>query len=88
MFNFVASADILVCNDASIRDLESKLERVHGEHWRDNIDLSHATFRPNVVVDGQYPYAEERFRRIQFNKEMQARFVGTCCRCVQTAANY
>lgn len=61
----------LLISQASLDDLNARLEH----------PLPMLRFRPNLVVAGSEPYAEDRWRRIRIG-EMELRLVKPCSRCV------
>ncbi len=61
----------LLISQASLDDLNSRLTG----------PVSMIRFRPNLVVSGCAPYAEDRWRRIRIGK-LQFRVVKPCSRCV------
>jgi uncharacterized protein YcbX len=72
----VAFADgfpLLLIGQASLDDLSSRVGR----------PLSMLRFRPNLVVAGAEPYAEDSWKRIRIG-DMEFRVVKGCTRCIMT----
>jgi uncharacterized protein YcbX len=61
---------LLLISEASLNDLNSRLEQ----------PLSMRRFRPNLVVSGCAPYAEDQWSRIRIGA-MELRLVKPCSRC-------
>jgi uncharacterized protein YcbX len=64
---------LLLLSEASLADLNSRLE----------LPLSMRRFRPNLVVAGCEPYAEDTWRRLRIG-DMTFRVVKPCARCIIT----
>jgi uncharacterized protein YcbX len=64
---------LLLISEASLEDLNQKLE----------LPLSMQRFRPNLVVRGCAPYAEDEWRRIRIGS-LEFDVVKPCSRCVIT----
>ena len=71
--SFADGFPLLMISQASLADLNARLERPVQMH----------RFRPNLVVDGDAPYAEDRWRRIRVG-EVEFEGVKNCSRCVFT----
>lgn len=71
--NFPDGYPLLVCNRASLEDLNGRLPG----------PLPMARFRPNLVIDGLPPYAEDGIETLQFGA-VQLRLVKACTRCSTT----
>lgn len=67
---FVDKYPLLLISEASLEDLNTKLER--------SVDMTH--FRPNLVVKGCEPYEEDQWRSIRING-IRFRSGGLCARC-------
>jgi len=67
---------ILVLSRASLADLNGRLGR----------ELDMARFRPNLVLDGVEPYAEDRIRDIDAG-DVVLRLVKPCTRCIITTTD-
>jgi len=67
---------VLVIGEASLDELNRRLER----------PLSMGRFRPNLVVSGNLPFAEDGWRRIRVGKAI-LRLVKPCTRCVATTVD-
>lgn len=70
---FADGYPILVVSEASLQDLNSKLVS----------PLPMNRFRPNILVKGCGPYAEDAWKRIKIG-EIEMAFVKPCARCVVT----
>ena len=44
-------------------------------------------FRPNLVIRGAAPYAEDRWKQIAVGTEMMLRWIKPCTRCVATTTD-
>lgn len=66
---------VLITTQASLDDLNQRIEREHGE------PVPMARFRPNIVISGSEAYAEDNWQRIKING-MLVRIVKPCSRCV------
>lgn len=64
---------LLLISEASLADLNARMA----------LPLSMRRFRPNLVVGGTEPYAEDQWRRIRIG-EITFRVVKPCSRCVIT----
>jgi len=77
--DLVAFADafpLLLVARASLDDLNARLER----------PLPMERFRPNLVIDGAEPYAEDRWRRIRIGA-VEIDVVKPCARCAITTTD-
>ena len=74
--SFADGFPVLLCNTASQLDLNSRLEE----------PVPMSRFRPNIVVSGQEPFEEDRWRRIRIG-EIEFAVVKPCSRCVMTTIN-
>ena len=63
--------------------LTSKASLDQLNEWIGDGDLAMQRFRPNVVVDGDQPFAEDRWRQIRIG-DVRYRFAEHCDRCVVT----
>jgi uncharacterized protein YcbX len=70
---FADGYPILLASEESLRDLNSRLET--------SIPMNR--FRPNVVVNGCEPFAEDTWKRIRVG-EIELAIVKPCARCVVT----
>ena len=70
---FADGYPILVVSEASLQDLNSKLVS----------PLPMNRFRPNILVKGCGPYAEDAWKRIKIG-EIEMALVKPCARCVVT----
>ena len=71
--SFADGFPLLLITEASLADLNNRLE--HPVEMR--------RFRPNLVVDGERPYAEDAWHRIRIG-EVEFEGVKNCSRCVFT----
>ena len=72
--SFADGFPVLVANDASLRDLNSRVEK----------PLGMERFRPNIVVDGLPAFAEEELGSLSLGSEARIDLVKPCSRCVIT----
>jgi uncharacterized protein len=75
-FRFADAFALLLTNETSLEDLNSRLER----------PLPMSRFRPNVVLRGLDPYAEDEIDRIRIG-DVELRFVKPCTRCIVTTTD-
>lgn len=74
-------APILLTTDASLHRLDELVTQTAIERGEDRVGpLSMVRFRPNVVVDGTEPFAEDRWRRLRIG-DLEFRFAEVCDRC-------
>jgi uncharacterized protein YcbX len=71
--SFADGFPLLVISEASLTDLNSRLDQ----------PVEMRRFRPNLVIDGDLPYAEDDWRRIRVG-EVEFEGVKNCSRCVFT----
>jgi hypothetical protein len=71
--SFADGFPLLLISEASLNDLNSRLQT----------PVSMRRFRPNLVVDGQGAYEEDRWRRIRVG-DVEFEGVKNCSRCVVT----
>jgi uncharacterized protein YcbX len=71
--NFPDAYPLLVCNRASLEDLNRRLPD----------PLPMTRFRPNLVIEGLGPYAEDGIEALQFGP-VRLRLVKACTRCSTT----
>jgi uncharacterized protein YcbX len=74
--SFADGYPVLLIGAASLDDLNSRLA----------VKLPMNRFRPNVVIEGSAPYAEDGWRRVHIG-EVAFRVVKPCARCVTTTVN-
>ena len=72
--SFADGFPVLVANEASLGELNSRLEK----------PLGMERFRPNVVVDGLPAFAEEELGSLSLGAEARIDLVKPCARCVIT----
>ena len=71
--SFADGFPLLLLSEASLQDLNSRLDET----------VSMRRFRPNLVVDGEQPYAEDNWQRLRVG-EVEFAGVKNCSRCVFT----
>jgi len=71
--SFADAYPFLVISEASLTDLNSRLE----------VPVVMERFRPNIVLSGSEPFAEDEYARVQIG-EIAFRGVKRCERCVVT----
>ena len=71
--SFADGFPLLLISEASLNDLNRRLDR----------PVTMRRFRPNLVVDGELAYAEDRWRRLRVG-EVEFEGVKNCSRCVFT----
>jgi len=71
--SFADGFPMMLLTEASLNDLNTRLEQ----------PVSMRRFRPNLVVDGEAPYAEDNWRRIRIG-EVEFEGVKNCSRCIFT----
>ena len=74
--SFADGFPLLLISEASLADLNSRLDNP--------VDMRR--FRPNLVVDGDVPYAEDRWQRFRVG-EVEFAGVKNCSRCVFTTVD-
>ncbi len=67
---------LLLISEASLNDLNTRMEE----------PLPMERFRPNLVVSGCEPYAEDKWKRIRIG-EIEFKLVKPCSRCAITTVN-
>ena len=77
---FADSCPFMVMSEASLADLNDRLV------VKDEDSLPMNRFRPNLVVAGCAPYAEDRWTRIRIG-DVVFRSAGPCARCPITTTN-
>jgi uncharacterized protein YcbX len=68
----------LVVNAASLRDLNERGKQVHGTAW---VPVAMDRFRPNLVIDGAEPWAEDEWPSLTVGGS-HFDLVKPCARCV------
>ena len=71
--SFADGFPMLLISEASLNDLNTRLKQ----------PVSMRRFRPNLVVDGELPYAEDNWHRIRIG-EVEFEGVKNCSRCIFT----
>jgi uncharacterized protein len=74
--SFADAYPFLVISEASLSDLNARLER----------PLTMASFRPNIVISGSEPFAEDGYARVRIG-EISFRGPKRCERCVITTVD-
>lgn len=72
--SFADGYPILICNSSSLRDLRERI----GEE-----QLQMRAFRPNLVIEGARPWAEDQWKSLQVGS-LTLRVVRLCMRCKVT----
>lgn len=80
--NLADAGPVLLVTEVSLDRVCELVEQETGEPWLDR-DEARERFRPNVVVDGELPFAEDRWHRIRIG-EVTWRVGELCDRCVMT----
>ncbi|XP_073061585.1 molybdenum cofactor sulfurase-like [Primulina eburnea] len=79
--NFVNEGQFLLISEASVIDLNSRLKsKLQNSSRGQFVEVSTSRFRPNLVVSGGEPYAEDRWRSIKIGDKNFAS-LGGCNRC-------
>lgn len=73
---------VLLVTEASVDRLRDWVAETQGEEWLDR-DAATRRFRPNVVVDGEEAFAEDRWGRVRIG-DVTLRASELCDRCVMT----
>ncbi|MFF4160988.1 MOSC domain-containing protein [Streptomyces sp. NPDC001678] len=81
--SFADGYPLLVTTTASLRELNSLIAR--GDRAAEG-PLPMNRFRPNLVVDGTAPWAEDEWRRVRIG-EVTFRAVKPCARCIVTTTD-
>ena len=85
---FVSKCVLHLVNEASTRDLEKRvLAQYPDEAERSRIKVTSMAFRPNITIDTQFAYEEDRMLEARVGNTM-IRLVGYCNRCKAVANNY
>ena len=71
---FADGYPILIISEESLRDLNSRLDS----------PVPMNRFRPNIVVKGCEPFAEDTWKRIRIGDDVEMALVKPCARCVVT----
>ena len=74
--SFADGFPLLLLSEASLEDLNSRMDE----------SVSMRRFRPNLVVDGEQPYAEDNWQRLRVG-EVEFAGVKNCSRCVFTTVD-
>ncbi|MFJ6215948.1 MOSC domain-containing protein [Streptomyces sp. NPDC092296] len=77
---------LLLTSTASLADLNARIAADHPDDPQRGAALPMTRFRPNLVVEGGEPWAEDGWRRIQVG-EVVFRVVKPCGRCVVTTTD-
>ncbi|KAL0398999.1 UNVERIFIED_CONTAM: Molybdenum cofactor sulfurase [Sesamum radiatum] len=79
--NFVNEAQFLLISEESIADLNNRLRsKLHNGSNERPIEVDPSRFRPNLVVSGGKPYAEDGWRSLKI-AETNFTSLGGCNRC-------
>ena len=79
-YYFADGFPYLVTNEASLRDLQSRIKDAHGEQ---DAEIMMERFRPNLVLSGLEPWDEDNIASIA-TQDVTLSFVKPCARCVIT----
>ena len=79
------TAPLHLVTEISVDRLRDQVTETQGEEWLGR-EQAGRRFRPNLVVDGEEPFAEDRWRRIQVG-EVVLRRSELCDRCVMTTVD-
>lgn len=83
-FNLTDCAPLLLTSQESLRRLDHWIEQTAGERGETPVTpLAMRRFRPNIVIDGESPFAEDDWRELRIG-EVRLRFAECCDRCVMT----
>ncbi|BAJ27475.1 MULTISPECIES: MOSC N-terminal beta barrel domain-containing protein [Kitasatospora] len=77
---------LLVTTTASLTELNARIADDHPDDPRKGAALPMERFRPNLVVDGTAPWAEDGWRRIRVGA-VEFRVVKPCGRCLVTTTD-
>lgn len=80
--NLADAGPVLVVTEASVRRLAEWVVETQQDHWLDPADAARR-FRPNILVDGDEPFAEDGWERVRIG-EVTYRRGELCDRCVMT----
>jgi hypothetical protein len=80
--NLADDAPLLLTSTSSLSRLDSWMQITAEERGEPGPEpLSMVRFRPNLVIDGAEPFAEDRWRRVHIG-DVELRFAECCDRCV------
>ncbi len=80
--NLADTAPLLLTTEASLRRLDQLVAQTAAERGEPRPDpLSMVRFRPNLVIDGEKPFAEHDWLRLRIGT-LALRFAESCDRCV------
>jgi uncharacterized protein YcbX len=80
LVHFGDAEPLLIISQGSLDDLNDRIQANHGEPVPMN------RFRPNIVVDGCAPFAEDHWQRIRIGNAV-LRHGGLCARCIVTTTD-
>jgi len=80
LVSFADAAPLLVTNTGSLADLNDRILEAGGEA------VPMDRFRPNIVVAGAEPFAEDQWKRIRIGGVV-LRSAGPCARCIVTTTD-
>lgn len=82
--SFADGYPLLLIGEGSLAELNERLhDRYRDEEFGEKLPLPMNRFRPNVVVEGSDPFAEDRWARVKIGEAL-FRVVKPCARCVIT----
>ncbi|XP_022149605.1 molybdenum cofactor sulfurase isoform X2 [Momordica charantia] len=80
--NFSNEAQFLLISEESVSDLNDRLNSNVGKDIRrTSVRVNPTRFRPNLVISGGRPYAEDEWRNIKIGNNKYFRSLGGCNRC-------
>ncbi|XP_059661845.1 molybdenum cofactor sulfurase isoform X2 [Cornus florida] len=86
--NFVNEAPFLLISEESVSDLNNRLSsNVQIGPHRPPTQVNPMRFRPNIVISGGEPYAEDEWRSLKIGKDF-FRSLGGCNRCQMINLNF
>ncbi|KAJ0257164.1 Molybdenum cofactor sulfurase [Hirschfeldia incana] len=78
--NFANEAQFLLISEESVGDLNRRLETKGKDYNRDLTKLNPHRFRPNLVISGGEPYAEDKWKTLKIG-DSSFTSLGGCNRC-------
>lgn len=83
-FNLTDCAPLLLTSQKSLQQLDEWIDQTARDRDEPSVaPLDMQRFRPNIVIDGETPYAEDGWREVRVG-EVDLRFAECCDRCVMT----
>jgi uncharacterized protein YcbX len=81
--SFADGYPFLLTNTASLKELNQRIQAHHSPHFP---EIPMIRFRPNLVVETDYPFIEDTWKQIQIG-EIKLAVVKPCDRCTITTTN-